>query len=142
MLGLLFSILAGALMSLQGVFNSRLTEKIGINESNLVVQGTGFLFSLIIFLIWGSGNFKNIFIVNKTYLLGGIIGVAIIFSVIKGISALGATYAISAILVAQLISAAAIDGFGLFGTQKISFGINKIIGVIVMVVGIVIFKIK
>lgn len=142
MLGLLFSILAGALMSIQGVFNSRLTEKIGINESNLVVQGTGFILSIIIFFILGNGSLKKIGEVNKTYLLGGVIGVAIIYSVIKGISTLGATYAISAILIAQLIVAAAIDGFGLFGAQKITFGINKFIGVIVMIVGIIIFKIK
>ena len=53
---------------------------------------------------------------------------------------LGPTYAISIILVAQLIAAALIDLFGLFDSEKIGFGFTKIIGVIVMIIGIIIFK--
>lgn len=140
MLGLLFSALAGALMSVQGVFNSRVTEKIGINETNMLVQGTGFLLTVIIFLIWGNGGIKEIVHVNKLYLLGGVIGVAIIFTVIRGISSIGVTSAILIILVSQLLTAALIDNFGLFGTERAFFGWNKIIGLIIMVAGIIIFR--
>jgi len=35
MVGVIFSILAGMAMSVQGVFNTRLSEKIGLFESNL-----------------------------------------------------------------------------------------------------------
>jgi transporter family-2 protein len=142
MLGLIFSILAGALMSIQGVINTRVTEKIGVNETNVIVQGTGLIVAIIIYLIWGNGNFKNIASVNKFYLLGGFIGACIIFLVIKGIDSLGASYAISAILISQLIVASTIDGFGILGAEQARFGMNKIIGVIAMIIGIVIFKIK
>ena len=47
MAGIIFSIIAGASMSIQGVMNTRLSDKIGIYESNAFVQGTAFLFSLI-----------------------------------------------------------------------------------------------
>ena len=142
MLGLFFSILAGAMMSIQGVFNSRVTEKVGINETNIIVQGTAFVAALIAFFIWGKGNLKNIGSVNKLYLLGGIIGVVITFSVIKGISSLGTTVAVSSILIAQLLTAAMIDFFGLFGAQHQKFGLNEIIGLAIMIAGIVIFKLK
>ena len=52
---------------------------------------------------------KKIKEVNKLYLSGGLLGVIIIFTVMKGIKSLGPTYAISTILVAQLLSAALID---------------------------------
>lgn len=142
MLGIVFSILAGLLMSIQGVFNTRCSEKIGLWETNIVVQITGFIFTLIILLIVGNGDFKKITQVNKLYLLGGIIGVLIIYFVMRGISDLGPTYSISTILVAQLITAAVIDFFGLFGAEKVSFHFTKIIGVILMISGIIVFKLK
>lgn len=139
-MGIIFSIIAGICMSIQGVFNTRLGDKIGIWETNIIVQGTGFLLTLIILLIFGNGNFKNIKSSNKLYFLGGILGVVIIFTVMKGIKDLGPTYSIATILVAQLIAAALIDAFGLFESNKIHFGITKIIGVAIMIVGIIIFK--
>ncbi|MDH7605749.1 MAG: DMT family transporter [Melioribacter sp.] len=142
MLGIVFSILAGLLMSIQGVFNTRCSEKIGLWETNIIVQITGFVFTLIILLIVGNGDFKKITQVNKLYLLGGVIGVLIIYSVMRGISDLGPTYSISTILVAQLITAAVIDFLGLFGAEKVSFHFTKIIGVILMISGIIVFKLK
>lgn len=140
MFGIIFSIIAGVAMSIQGVFNSRLGEKIGLWETNTIVQGSAFVLTLIITLLFGKGNFKEIQSTNKLYLTGGIIGVIITFTVMMSILKLGPTYAISIILVAQLIAAALIDLFGLFDSEKIGFGFTKIIGVIVMIIGIIIFK--
>ncbi|ERI95213.1 hypothetical protein HMPREF1982_00438 [Clostridiales bacterium oral taxon 876 str. F0540] len=142
MLGVILSIVAGVAMSLQGVFNTRLGDKIGTWETNVIVQATGLVLSLIAFFIAGSGSFKNIKDANKLYLLGGALGVVIIITVMIGIKSLGPTCAISIILVAQLTAAALIDAFGLFDSAKIAFGTNKIIGVIIMIVGILIFKWK
>jgi len=142
MIGVILSILSGLCMSLQGVFNSRLSEKIGLLETNVFVQGTAFLLSSIILIIAGKHNFKNIKGVNKIYLLGGVLAVIIIYTVMKGISSLGTTYAISAILISQLITAGVIDALGLFGARKINFGTNEILGVIIMLAGILIFKWK
>jgi transporter family-2 protein len=142
MLGIIVSIVAGVAMSLQGVFNTRLGDKIGTFETNVIVQATGLILSLIALFIAGSGSFKNIKGANKLYLLGGALGVVIIITVMMGIKALGPTCAISIILVAQLTAAALIDAFGLFDSTKVPFGTTKIIGVVVMIVGILIFKWK
>jgi transporter family-2 protein len=142
MLGLIFSIIAGISMSLQGIFNTRLGEKIGVWETNTLVQGSAFVITVIILCILGGGTFKNLKSTNKLYFLGGVLGVIIIYTVMKGISALGATYSIATILVAQLTTAAIIDAFGLFGSNVVKFGVTKIIGVCVMIIGIIIFKYK
>ncbi|MDD3223186.1 MAG: DMT family transporter [Clostridium sp.] len=140
MLGIILSVLSGLCMSVQGVFNSRLSDKIGTVETNVFVQGTAFILSVIILIFYHKNNFKNIKNVNFIFLSGGILAVIITYTVMKGISSLGTTHAISLILLSQLTSAAVIDAFGLFGAAKINFGLNEIIGVIMIFIGIVIFK--
>ena len=129
-------------MSLQGVFNTRVSEKIGLWETNVFVQGTGLILTFIILLIAGNGNFKAIKEVNKLYLLGGALGAIIIFSVMLGISKLGPTCSIATILVAQLLAAGVIDRFGMFGAEQLNFGLSKFIGLGIMIVGIIVFKWK
>lgn len=142
MFGVICSILAGLFMSLQGVFNTRVSEKIGSWETNSIVQGSGLALTLIILFFAGNGNIKKITEVNKLYLLGGFIGVFIIFTVMHGIKSLGPTCSIAIILIAQLLSASVIDIFGLFDTKPLCFHFSKIIGIVVMIAGIIIFKLK
>ena len=59
-----------------------------------------------------------------------------------GIGSLGPTYAISIILVSQLIAAAVIDCFGLFGCECVKFTLKEYIGVAIMIIGIIVFKWK
>lgn len=142
MIGFLFSIIAGAAMSLQGVFNTRLSEKIGLYESNVFVQGTAFLLSIVAVLIMGKGGFKEIFSVEKYYLLGGVLGLVITITVMLSIKGLSPTIAISTILISQLLVAALIDAFGLFGSEKVAFGWTKYVGIAMMIGGVLVFKIK
>lgn len=129
-------------MSIQGVFNTRVSEKIGLWETNVFVQGTALILTLIILLIAGNGNFKAIKEVNKLYLLGGVLGSIIIYSVMQGIANMGPTCSIAVILVAQLLAAGIIDRFGMFGAEQIKFALSKFIGIGIMVVGIIVFKWK
>ena len=59
MLGFIYAAIAGAAMSIQGVMNSRLSEKTGLFEANMFVQLTAFVLSLIVMLIWGNGSIKG-----------------------------------------------------------------------------------
>ena len=142
MLGFLFAALAGAAMSVQGVFNTRLSEKIGLFESNTIVQGSAFLIALIVMLIFGKGDITKVGEVNKLYLFGGIIGFVITLTVMLAIKNLSPTVAISVILIAQLLVAAIIDAFGLFGSEKVPFTLSKYIGIGLMIAGVIIFKYK
>lgn len=140
MLAIIYAIISGISMTLQGVFNTRLEEKVGTWETNVIVQGTALIFTLIILIFFGKGNFKSVKEVNKLYLLGGILGVIIIFTVMRSIGSMGATLGIGIILIAQLASAGIVDAFGLFGTERISFGFREFLGIGIMILGIIIFK--
>lgn len=141
-MGFIFSIIAGAAMSIQGVMNTRLGDKIGLYEANAFVQGTAFLLSLIAVWIVGKGDFKLIGDANKLYLLGGVLGLIITVTVMLGVGKLSPTIAISTILISQLLVAAIIDAFGLMGSDKIAFGWNKYVGLLLMLGGVLLFKIK
>lgn len=140
MLGFLMSAVAGAAMSIQGVMNTRLGEKIGLYESNAFVQGTAFLLSVIAVLVLGKGNFRSILEVDKLYLFGGVLGIVITVTVMLGIGKLSPTVAISTILISQLLVAALIDAFGWMGSEQVPFGWTKYVGLGLMIAGVILFK--
>ena len=142
MFGFICAIISGIAMSLQGVFNTRLGEKMGTFETNAFVQASALVLTIILVLFWGDGDFKAIKSVNKLYLTSGILSVIIIYTVMKSIGTLGTTIGIGTILVAQLAAAAVINAFGLFGSEKITFGFHEIIGLVLMIAGIVVLKWK
>lgn len=140
MSGIIFAIIAGSAMSIQGVMNTRLSEKIGLYESNVIVQGTAFILALIALWIMGKGNFRALGEVNKLYLLGGVFGILITVTVMLAIGKLSPTVAISIILISQLAVAALIDAFGIMGSEKVAFGWNKYVGLTLMIGGVLLFK--
>ncbi|MDI9494562.1 MAG: DMT family transporter [Bacillota bacterium] len=140
MLGIIMSVVAGAAMSLQGVINTRLSEKVGLYESNVFVQATALALGLIVMWLFGKGNLSEITQVNKIYWTGGILGTVIIVTVMLAIGNLRPTQAIAIILISQLLVAAVIDAFGWLGAEKISFTWNKWAGLALMIAGVIAFK--
>ena len=140
--GIIFSIVAGMAMSVQGVMNTRLGEGIGNMEANAFVQGTACALALIVLIFWRQGSFTALGQVNKLYWLGGVLGIVITLTVMLGIKSLGTTLAISIILISQLLIAAVIDAFGLMGSEKVAFGWSKYVGLALMTGGMLLFKYK
>ena len=140
--GIIFSIIAGMAMSVQGVMNTRLGEGIGNMEANTFVQGTAFALALIVLIFWRQGSFTALGQVNKLYWRGGVLGIVITLTVMLGIKSLGTTLSISIILISQLLIAAVIDAFGLMGSEKVAFGWSKYVGLALMTGGMLLFKYK
>ena len=123
------------------MMNTRLSDTIGMYESNVFVQGTAFVLGIAAMLVLGKGDLFQIMAVeNKVYLLGGVLGLVITITVMMAIGNLSPTYAISTILISQLLVAAVIDAFGWLGSEKVPFTWNKYAGVALMIVGVVLFK--
>ena len=140
MFGFISAIISGIAMSVQGVFNTRVSEKIGDMETNVIVHGTAVIKAIILVLIRGKGEFKAIKDVNKLYLLGGALGIVITLTVMLSIKSLGTTIGIGTILIAQLAAAAIINAFGLFGSEKVPFSLHQFLGLALMVIGIIVLK--
>ena len=142
MIGVIFSIIAGAAMSVQGVMNTRLGEHIGTMEANALVQCTAAVLSLTALLVYRTGSFSALGGTPKLYWLGGILGLVITVTVMLGIKNLSPTVAISVILVSQLLVAAVIDAFGLMESEKVAFGWTKFAGLALMIGGVLLFKME
>ncbi len=142
MLGYLIAILSGALMSVQGVFNTGVTKQTSIWVSATFVQLTAMLVCVGAWVVTGrQGQFSALFkIENKYMLLGGALGAFITYTVIRSVDSLGPAMANMFIITAQLLVAYLIELLGLFGSEKVTFQWHKLVGLVLVAAGIVIFQ--
>lgn len=143
MIGFLIAILSGALMSIQGVFNTQVTKTAGMWVSNGWVQFTAFLVCVGAWLVTGRDQVSALAKVEPKYLLlGGVIGAGITWTVIKSMEQLGPAKAALLIVFSQLIIAYVIELFGLFGVEKAELEWRKVIGMVIALIGVAIFQWK
>lgn len=143
MVGILTALLSGALMSIQGVFNTEVSKESGQWVTNTFVQLTGFLVCLLIwfFAERGEHDFFDLLLVDKKYmLLGGVIGAFITITVMWSMSGLGPAKAVMLIVVSQIIVAYLIEVFGLFGVERSLFQWRKLLGAAIAIGGIILFQ--
>ncbi len=141
MIGFFIALISGALMSIQGVFNTQVTKSSSIWVANAFVQFTALLVCLAAWLFADRSSFGALLKVEPKYmLLGGTIGAFITYTVIKGMELLGPAKAAMLIVVAQLLVAYVIELLGLFGVEKQPLQWKKVIGMGVAIVGIILFK--
>lgn len=140
MAGFLIAIISGALMSLQGAFNTNVTKASSVWVTAMFVQLTALVTCAVMWIIDGRPDILKLFKVdNKITLFGGVIGAFITFTVIKSISGLGIAKAEVTIVVAQIIVSYLIGLFGLFGSERTAFSWIKVISLAVTVAGVCMF---
>lgn len=143
MIGFIIALISGALMSIQGVFNTQVTKSSTIWAANTFVQFTAFCVCLCIWLLTDRSSLLAPLKVEPKYmLLGGAIGAFITYTVIKSMEGLGPAKAVMLIVAAQLIVAYVIELLGWFGVEKQPWDWRKAIGMLISIVGIIIFKWK
>ena len=137
----IIAVLSGAVMSIQGVWNTGLTKQTSLWLANAFVQFSAFVVCFLIWLFADRTNVARLAQVSPKYLLaGGVMGVFITYSVIVSMNKLGPAKAVLLIVIAQIAVAYLLELFGLFGTEKAYFQVRKLIGMAVAVLGLIIFK--
>ena len=141
MWGILTALLSGALMSVQGVFNTEVTRQTGVWVSAGWVQLTAFVTCAAAWLLSGRQSVGALLAVEPKYMLaGGILGAFITYTVIRSMESLGPARAALLIVVSQILVAYGIELFGLFGVEKAAFAWRKALGAAVAIAGIIIFR--
>ena len=141
MWGFFAALISGALMSIQGVFNTEVTRQSSLWVSTGWVQLSAFAVCVLAWLFTGRQSIAALWqIENKYVLLGGVIGAFITITVIQSMGGLGPAKAAMLIVISQLIVAYLIELLGIFGVAKEPFEWRKILGMLIAIVGIVIFK--
>ena len=143
MMGFLIAILSGALMSIQGIFNTEVTKNTSIWVSAAFVQFSALAVCLVAWFCCDRTSFAGLLTLERKYsLLGGVIGALITITVIKSMTDLGPARSAMLIVISQLLVAYGIELFGLFGVDKQPFEWRKAIGMAIAIVGVTIFKWK
>lgn len=140
-MGYLIAALSGILMSLQGILNTEVTKQTSVWVSAAWVQVTALAVSVIAWKVTGGSSFLAIKDVTPRYmLLGGVIGAFITFTVIMSMGSVGPAQATMFIVVAQVIFSWLVELAGLFGVEKTPFSWSKVVGMILAIAGMLIFK--
>ena len=141
MWGTIIALISGALMSIQGVLNAEVTRQTSIWVAAGWVQFSAFVICVIRWLLTGRSEVSGLWQVEPKYMLaGGVLGALITYTVIRSVAALGPARSALLIVVCQIIVAYCIEVFGLFGVERVGFAWRKIIGALVAIAGIIIFR--
>lgn len=141
MAGFFIAMISGALMSIQGVFNTDVTKSSSIWVAAGFVQLTALVTCVVMWFFDGRQDVLALFNVERKYaLLGGVIGAFITYTVVKGMSLLGTAKASLTIVITQMAVAYIIELFGLFGSSKASFSLVKLAGLALAIAGVCIFN--
>lgn len=139
-LGLVSAIIAGTLVGLQNIFNSKVNEKAGSWATTVLVLGLGFLASFILGLFFEGSQMFNLQNMKPWYWFSGLLGIGVITGIVQGIRYLGPTFAISIVLTSQLGFAVLWDSLGLMGLEKVPFTLKQLAGVLLIIGGVIVFK--
>ncbi len=135
---LMIAALAGLLMAVQGTINSVLGKAIGLTITTFIVHAVAAI-SLLLLLLFNQQSDFDFTVIRKApwYLyLGGLLGIAITYGVAWSIPKLGVAVATTAIIAAQVITASLIDHLGILGLEKVPFTYLRLIGIILLAVGV------
>lgn len=140
-MGMIIAMISGALMSIQGVWNTQVTKETGIIVSNMWVQFTALLVGVSIWIVMGRDQISTLLKVEPRYMLaGGILGAGITWTVIKSIELLGPAKAVLFIVITQIVVAYLIELLGWFQMEKEPFIWKKVIGIGIALLGIWLFS--
>ena len=143
MIGFLIALLSGALMSIQGVFNTQVTKNAGIWTTATFVQFTALVVCVVAWFTTEKSSLLNVLAFKPKYmLLGGVIGAFITITVVKSMESLGPAKAAMLIVISQLIVAYGIELLGLFQVERQPLEWRKVLGMMIAISGVVLFKWK
>jgi transporter family-2 protein len=131
------AVLAGALIAIQSVLNSALGERTGNLGSVLILTVISIVVLLaLIGAFSGTADLRQLPGPSQWYLYaGGILGIAILAAPIFLIPRIGATAALTGLVMGQLLLAVLIDHFGLLGVQRIEIDLTRIFGIAMLALG-------
>ncbi|QRG69483.1 DMT family transporter [Brevibacillus choshinensis] len=139
-LGMVLALIAGSFISLQNIFNSKVNERVGSWATTTLVLGMGFLASLTMGLVFEGGGIFALSQMQPWFWFSGLIGVGVVTCIVQAVRRLGPTFAISIVLTSQLGFALLWDSLGWLGLKQVPFTLHHLLGVLVIVGGILLFK--
>jgi bacterial/archaeal transporter family-2 protein len=133
---ILIGLLGGVAVGLQSPLASMLSQRLGVMESVFIVHIGGALVALIPLLFYSGGKLAQWRSVPWYALGAGIFGLVVIGAVSYMIPRVGIAASITTIVAGQLIVGTILDHFGLLGASVRLLDPTRIIGLVVVLVGV------
>ena len=128
--------LVGALVTIMSGINSRLSEIVEPVVAVLVVHGTGLVAITVLSLVRRDKALRGK--VPVWQYLGGLVGVATVFSSNYAFSALGASLTMAVALLGQTMFSIATDATGMLGRTRYPFSVRRVPGIALALIGVVV----
>lgn len=129
---------AGGLIALQAPVNARLGGTVGGVQAaflSFVVGGLALGFVVAAF----GGGFAGLSDARSLpliYLLGGVLGAVYVVTALTAVKTLGAGGVTAATIAGQLTLSMIVDQFGLLGVERHPITLSRVLGVLVLVLGV------
>jgi transporter family-2 protein len=129
---------AGCLVGMQAPVNSRLGRSVGSIQaaSFSFLVGTVALLLIVNFAKGGLGGLGSIGKAPWWALVGGLLGAVYVTVAILAVRTLGASGLTAAVIGGQLTMSVVIDRFGLLGVPRQGIGLERVVGLVLLAVGV------
>jgi transporter family-2 protein len=137
-LAVLAGVGAGCLVGMQAPINSRLGRAVGSVQAATFsfLVGTAALVLLAAFVRGGLGGLGHVGRAPWWALVGGLLGAVFVTVALVAVRTLGASGVTAVVIAGQLAISVVIDRFGLLGVVRQHVGAQRIIGLVVLAVGV------
>jgi transporter family-2 protein len=138
-LAVLLGVGAGCLVGMQAPINSRLGRSVGSVEAATFsfLVGTTALVLILLIARGGIGGLGHVGRAPWWALVGGLLGAVYVSVALVAVRTLGASGLTAVVIGGQLAISVAIDRFGLLGVARQSVGVQRILGLVLLAVGVV-----
>jgi transporter family-2 protein len=130
--------MAGVLVGMQAPVNSRLGRNLGSVQAATFSFLVGSLALVLIASLFygGLGSFSSVGKAPWWALVGGLLGAVYVTVAILTVRTLGVSALTAAVIAGQLGAAVVIDRFGLLGVARQPIGATRVLGLVLLVVGV------
>lgn len=139
-MGMILALVAGSLVSIQNIFNSKMNERTGSWSTTTLVLGLGFAASLLLGLVLEGSAFFKMPPMKLWYGFSGLLGVGVVICLVRAFRLAGPTFAVSLVMTAQLAAALLLDSVGALGLERVPFSGVKLLGVLIIIGGVLVFQ--
>ncbi|WP_214696970.1 DMT family transporter [Exiguobacterium sp. s160] len=141
-IGMMLAVIGGMLVCVQNTFNANVKKRVGAWATTTLVLGLGFLASLLIGLFQEGSALFRVEEMETWYWFSGILGIGVVMSVTQSVERLGPSYAISIIMVSQILFALLWDTLGWLGLTAVPFTWKTVVGIVLIVGGVLVFQLS
>jgi bacterial/archaeal transporter family-2 protein len=127
---------AGALVAMQPAINSKLGHATGTFAAATISFTVGTLALLVVTLVSAGQDFGAVRGLPWWYFAGGFIGAVFVASALVTVRTLGAGGVVAATIAGQLTFSVIIDRFGLLGLEQRDVSPPRVLGIVLLALGV------